>query len=103
MIMMPNCPVVTVRNVGPRYNVEIIKRAFPPLIKSQVARGRSLFRSAPTSFVSELTPAQQLTVGQVVAETQADHPVLWSGQFGQVGARRGGGYYDSQSDADLAM
>ena len=97
------CPVVTVRNVGPRYNVEVIKRAFPPLIKSQVARGRSLFRPGPTSFEAELTPPQQLTVGQVVAETQADHPVLWSGQFGQVGARRGGGYYDSQSDADLAM
>lgn len=103
MIMMPTCPEVAVRNVGPRHKAEAIKRAFPPLIKPQAQRRPSLSRPGPTRFEAELTPAQQLIVGQVVAETQADHPMLWSGQFDQMGARRGGGHYDSQSDADLAM
>ncbi|WP_394730007.1 phage/plasmid primase, P4 family [Altererythrobacter sp. GH1-8] len=31
------------------------------------------------------------------------HPLLWRGDFDVDGARRGGGHYHSQSDADLAM
>ncbi len=103
MIMMPHCPEVVVRSIGPRHKVEAIKRAFPPKVSKRPTGLPLPSLQGPTISSTQLTPAQQLIVGQVVADTQAEHPLLWRGQFDQAGARRGGGYYESQSDADLAM
>lgn len=101
MIDTDLCPVVKVCATAPRYSRAAIVGAFPPKvggIRKTGGYGKSA-RSAPLP----MTDAQRLVVAQTVAEMKSDHPVLWEGKFDQLGARRGGGSYDSQSDADMAM
>lgn len=96
------CPMVIVRSTGPRYSQEAIVRAFPPMFKqTSKKRSSTVTRGAPLQ--SELTDTQRLIVVHTVGQMRSDHPVLWNGNYDQIGARRGGGIYESQSDADLAM
>jgi putative DNA primase/helicase len=102
MIDMLLCPVVTVRAVGTRYSRQTILHAFPPKEQKSSRRHQKAVAANPRQEV-ELTDAHRLVAAQTVAEMKSDHPVLWQGKFDQLGARRGGGHYESQSDADLAM
>lgn len=96
------CPTVTLRSTGPRYSLQTIINALPPKVGRAVKKASTLTNATPPQDVA-LTDAQRVIVAQTVAEMQADHPVLWLGKFDQFGARRGGGHYESQSDADLAL
>jgi putative DNA primase/helicase len=102
MIDADVCPVVTVRAVGPRYSLQEIIDAFPPKAHKSSQKPPRAVATIHSQEV-ELTDAQRLVVARAVAEMRADHPVLWEGKFDEFGARRGGGCYQSQSDADLAM
>ena len=102
MIDMLLCPVVTVRKVGTRYSRQTILHAFPPKEQKSTRRHHKEVAANPRQEV-ELTDTHRLIAAQTVAEMKSDHPVLWQGKFDQFGARRGGGSYESQSDADLAM
>jgi len=102
MIDTDLCPIVTMRSTGPRYSLQTIINALPPKVGKTFKKARTL-RTANLSPDITLTDAQRVIVAQTVAEMQSDHPVLWQGKFDQFGARRGGGHYESQSDADLAL
>jgi putative DNA primase/helicase len=102
MIVTDPCPVVIMRSTGPRHSRKSIITAFPPKFGQATKKTANLRNNVPRQEV-ELTGAQRLIVAQTVAEMQSEHPVLWQGKFNQFGARRGGGHYESQSDADLAM
>lgn len=102
MIEIDSRPVVTVRATGPRYSRQDLVEAFPPKAR-QPSQKREKAVAIDSLQEAELTDAQRLIVAQTVAEMASDHPVLWEGRFDQLGARRGGGSYESQSDADLAM
>jgi len=98
------CPLVTVKAEGPRHSLSDIVTAFPPmksLLPPGQAPGVPSTSGAPEK--GELTSQQNRTITQTVSAMKADHPVLWAGEFQKDGARRGGGHYASQSDADLAM
>ena len=102
MIDMDLCPVVTVRALGPRYSRRALIEAFPTNAgKTSQRQLRAIATNLPQE--AELTDAQKLAVAQAVAEVKSDHPVLWEGRFDEFGARRDGGCYQSQSDADLAV
>jgi putative DNA primase/helicase len=96
------CPMVIQLSTGPRHSREAILRAFPPKSK-QTPKKRSVAVTDPGPLQIELTNAQRLIVAQTVVQMKSDHPVLWNGNYDQFGARRSGGAYQSQSDADLAM
>lgn len=102
MIDTDICPLVIVRSTGPRYTREAIFRAFPPKSK-RASKERFAAGASTPPIPNELTDAQRLIVAQTVDQMKSDHPVLWNGHYDQFGARRGGGAYESQSDADLAM
>jgi putative DNA primase/helicase len=96
------CPIVIMRSTGPRYSLQTIINALPPKVGKVVKKANTI-RTANRLPDVTLTDAQRVIVAQTVAEMQSDHPVLWQGKFDQFGARRGGGHYEGQSDADLAL
>lgn len=102
MINTDLCPIVMLRSTGPRYSRQSIINVLPPKVGKAVKKASILKIVNPAPDVT-LNDAQRVIVVQTVAEMQSDHPVLWQGKFDQFGARRGGGHYESQSDADLAL
>lgn len=102
MIDTDLCPVVIMRSTGPYYPQEDIVKALLPKPK-QTCQKRVKARVATLQLKSVMTDGQRLIVAHTVSQMKSDHPVLWDGNYDQFGARRGGGAYESQSDADLAM
>lgn len=96
------CPEVKVVAMRTRYSVATLKQAFPPKLGKQTTRQKHYRPELSTVSDADLTDGQQLIVTQVAAEMEKEHTLLWRGDFDQDGARRGGGHYESQSDADLA-
>jgi putative DNA primase/helicase len=97
-----NCPMVKVVAGGPRYDTVILTRALLPKVQPDCP-ARAMVTSAAPSAPANLNTAKQALVRETVARMSAEHPSLWKAEYSVMGARRGGGFYESQSDADFAM
>lgn len=103
-----NCPKVSVTALNSRYSKHAMLRALLPAgipvpSKSVRAVSKPNISDAIEPARTALTGAQCLVIAKVRAELKTEHPQLWAGNHGVSGARRGGGAYSSNSDADLAL